>query len=57
MVFAIALQNIYRFVFIFFYFKGIFISILLTVADDSTQGISFEVKLNVHVLSLWIKAQ
>ena len=25
----------------------------LTVADDSAQRISLEVKLNVHVLSLW----
>lgn len=31
--------------------------VALTVADDSTQRISFEVKLNVHVLSLWIRAQ
>lgn len=30
--------------------------VVLTVADDSTQRISFEVKLNVHVLSLWIRA-
>ena len=40
-----------------FYFKGIFMLVALTVADDSTQRISFEVKLNVHVLSLWIRAQ
>lgn len=34
-----------------------FILILLTVADDSTQRISFKVKLNVHVLSLWINTR
>lgn len=30
---------------------------LLTVADDSTERISFEVKLNVHVLSLLMRVQ
>lgn len=35
-----------------------FLSILLlTVTDDSAQGISFEVKLNVHVLPLRVKEQ
>lgn len=42
---------------IFYYFQGISILVLLTVTDDSTQRISFEVKLDVHVLSLWIRAQ
>lgn len=38
--------------------KRSFLSILLlTVTDDSAQGISFEVKLNVHVLSLRVKEQ
>lgn len=38
--------------------KKSFLSILLlTVTDDSAQGISFEVKLNVHVLSLRVKEQ
>lgn len=45
---------LYRFS--WFFFKGIFMLVVLTVADDSTQRISFEVKLNVHVLSLWIRA-
>ena len=30
---------------------------LLTVADDSTERISFEVKLNVHVLPLLMRVQ
>lgn len=37
--------------------KGAYISELLTVTDDSTQRISFEVKLDIHVLPLWIGAQ
>jgi len=39
------------------YGKYIVMLILLTVADDSTQRISLEVKLNVHVLSLWRREQ
>lgn len=42
---------------IFYHFMGAYIAELLTVTDDSTQRISFEVKLDIHVLPLWIGAQ
>lgn len=29
--------------------------IILTITDDTTQRIPFEVELNVHVLPLWIE--
>lgn len=37
--------------------EGIFILTLLTVADDSTERIPFEVELNVHVLPLLNRAR